>query len=131
MDDLESHSGADTMPVNDVRLCCTTPKDALTVLVEDVETLLDQQRRVQHYQAIADGQHIVARPGLQKSTYSPLISCQRLYMLPVSPSCPTRPSICSLSSAESEGRARRFRGATKAEASSGAWFTAVSAPDIL
>jgi hypothetical protein len=52
--------------------------DGLTVLVEDVEALLHQQRRIQYDQAIADGQHIVARPGLQESAYGPLGSCERV-----------------------------------------------------
>jgi hypothetical protein len=38
----------------------------LTILVEDVEALFDQQRRVQDDQAVANRQHIVAGAGLEE-----------------------------------------------------------------
>lgn len=38
----------------------------LTVLVQDVQALLDEQRRVEDDQAVADRQDVVARPGLEK-----------------------------------------------------------------
>jgi hypothetical protein len=117
VDDLESHSGAETMPASDVSYRRAAHVGALAVLVEDVEALLDEQRRVQHDQAVADGQHIVASPRLEECADGSLAGGQR------APSADggvrTRLSICSLSAAGRAGRASRFRGATKADASRG------------
>jgi hypothetical protein len=81
VDDLESHSGAETMPADTVLAlvaaihiassCPSFSTGTLTILIEDIEALLDQQRRVQYDQAVADGQHIVARPRLQEGAYRP------------------------------------------------------------
>ena len=78
MDDFESHSGAETMPVHGMALAFVGQcrRDALAVLVEYVEALLDKQRSVQYDQAIADGQDIVARPSLEEGAYGPLAQCQ-------------------------------------------------------
>lgn len=103
----------------------------LTILVEDVETLLDQQRRVQHDQAVAYWQHIVASSRFEEGAYRPLASCQHARIYSRLYRNLTRLSICSLSAAGSVGRASRLRGATKAGASSVMEFAAVSTPDIV
>jgi hypothetical protein len=61
------------MPIISISQSHVVHSDALTILVEDVETLLHQQRRVQYNQAVAYGQHIVTCPGLQKGAYGPLL----------------------------------------------------------
>jgi hypothetical protein len=69
VEDLESHSGADTMPARpDQLLHLYVVPGGLTVLVEDVQALLHQQRGIEDYQAVAYGQHVIARPGLEESS---------------------------------------------------------------
>lgn len=74
---FESHSGAETMPATvmldlcNLRSCC----EPHTVLIQDIEALLDEQRRVEHDQAVADGQHIIARAGPEEGANCPLHTC--------------------------------------------------------
>lgn len=87
--------------------CCQRP-DALadrlhaTVLGEDVQALLHAQGRVEDDEAVADGQHVVARPGLEEGANGAL--CCVSGRLPVamqrsSAAVLTRPSSCSRSRA--------------------------------
>jgi hypothetical protein len=70
-----------------------------TILVEDVQALLHQQRRVKDNQAIAYGQHVIARPGLEEGSNGSLASwsAQRCMLARqhVSP-VPSRPAVRGL-----------------------------------
>jgi hypothetical protein len=103
VDDLESHSGAETMPARpDQLLHLYVVPGGLTVLVENVQALLHQQRGIEDYQAVAYGQHVIARPGLEESSDCSLASwlagcCNYAQYRP----CRTKPSNCSRSIADS------------------------------
>lgn len=89
MDDLESHSGAETMPakrrsVYDYSLAHYA-FHMLTILVQDIQALLYQQCGIEDNQAVANRQHVIARPRLEKSSDSSLGACQPLtatFLLP-------------------------------------------------
>jgi hypothetical protein len=70
----------------------------LAILDQDVEALLDQQRRVEDNQAEAQREHVVARAHLEERANRSLLGRQpalhRGYV-----SCRTRPSSCSRSTA--------------------------------
>jgi hypothetical protein len=56
VDDFESHSGAETMPARtDQLLHLYIVLYELTILIEDVQALLHQQRGIEDYQAVAYG----------------------------------------------------------------------------
>ena len=72
VEDLESHNGAETMPrrqsvKGSARRCNTA-----TILVQDVQAFLDQQRCVENDQAVADGKHVIAGAGLEEGANGPL-----------------------------------------------------------
>jgi hypothetical protein len=46
VDDLESHNGAETMPISKLAMSGAPSMVVLAILVEDIEALLDEQRRV-------------------------------------------------------------------------------------
>jgi hypothetical protein len=80
VDVLESHSGAETMPgrcqcpvyslLFSARLVCAFRR---TVLGEDVQALLHAQGRVEDDQTVADGQHVIAGPGLEEGADGALL----------------------------------------------------------
>jgi hypothetical protein len=117
VDDLESHSGAETMPIYNVSYGRGRRYGALAVLVEDVQALLDEQRRVQHDQAVADGQHIVAGPRLEECADRSLAgvsgvvgrTLQATVCAPGSQSAPCRRRGGRVARAGSEARQRPTR----------------------
>lgn len=99
MEDFESHSGAETMPG-----CCQPPSRPCTwarptVLCKDVQALLHAQGGVEDYQAVADGQHVIAGPGLEEGANRALLWSAFLCQLLFAIKGHTRPSSCSRSSA--------------------------------
>ena len=65
MDDLESQSGADTMP-GIVSRGSPPVVARSTVLGQDVQALLHAQGGVEDDKAVADRQHVIAGPGLEE-----------------------------------------------------------------
>ena len=75
VEDLESHSGAETMPARtDQLLHLHVVLGRLTILVQDVQTFLHQQSSIEDYQAIAYRQDVIARPGLEEGSNCSLSS---------------------------------------------------------
>lgn len=66
VDVLESHSGAETMPVWLVSDCSWELAAQRTILDEDVQALLDEQGGVEDDQTEAERQDVVAGPDLEK-----------------------------------------------------------------
>lgn len=83
-------------------MSCNAVSDKLTILVQDIQTLLYQQGGIEHNQAVADREHVIARPRLEKSSNGSLASCQPApHDSSPHKRCHTRPSSCSRSMAES------------------------------
>lgn len=82
VDVFESHSGADTMPVVGVSaLASMRGLVLLTILNEDVEALLDQQRLIEDDQAETQGQNVVAGADFEECSDGALSHGQRSYPL--------------------------------------------------
>lgn len=93
MDVLESHSGAETMP-GGCQLADTRRDVHRTILGEDVQALLHAQGRVEDDQTVADGQHVIAGPGLEEGADGALLQSASVHTVALQTVCrvPGRPA---------------------------------------
>ena len=75
MEDLESQSGAETMPGHFISVYSWIEWkrwEGYTALDKDVQALLHEKRSVEDDQPIAQWEHIVARPSFEKCSHRAL-----------------------------------------------------------